>query len=202
MSAPSRSSKSAKKPRPRTRLERLGWGFGFEGVTPSNSPVARLLRPWRFASLAACGPVDFAGQNLGAWPTAIICAHHGALAGRQALACLRSLALHAAFAHALHACFAPAGLHIIGFADAPRLAQPEKLRQRQAGRHFAVLKSFARVALLRRDLAPKGGFAYSPMAEADAVLRHLGRSPCEETLTTPVGVNTVRQRGAAPAEGR
>ena len=41
------------------------------------------------ASLAACGAVDFAGQNLGAWPEAIVRAHHRFLAGWPAFAGLR-----------------------------------------------------------------------------------------------------------------
>ena len=41
------------------------------------------------ASLAAGGLVDFAEQNLGASPLAIVCTHRKALAGRQAFAALR-----------------------------------------------------------------------------------------------------------------
>ena len=68
--------------------------FSFEGV-PLKLPgrfATRLRRCQTLRPLAACGLVDFAQQNLGGSPAAIISAHHKALAGRPAFAALRPLA--------------------------------------------------------------------------------------------------------------
>ena len=74
----------------------------FRGGTPLKLPQSLWLhRLWRwYASLAAGGLVDFARQNLGGSAVPIVSAHHKALAGWQAYACLRPrlrlrFALHA-----------------------------------------------------------------------------------------------------------